>query len=52
MLRNGAAIEDAVWENIMLRAKNYQALVDLSNATKNYDLIEAKFVVEANDQFP
>jgi hypothetical protein len=42
---------DAVWENIMLRAKNYQALVDLSNATKNYDLIEAKFVVEANDQF-
>ena len=42
---------DAVWDNIQLRAKNYQALLDLANATKNYDLLEARFVVEANDQF-
>jgi archaeal flagellar protein FlaI len=42
---------DAVWDNIMLRAKNYQLLVDTSKKLGNNELLEARFVVEANDQF-
>ncbi len=42
---------DAVWDNIQLRAKNIQTLVDYAKKTNNYDILEAKFVVEANDQF-
>jgi len=42
---------DAVWDNIMLRAKNYETLVNYANKTNNYDILEARFVVEANDQF-
>lgn len=42
---------DAVWDNIMLRSKNYQALVDISKKLNNPDLLEARFAVEANDQF-
>ena len=42
---------DAVWDNIMLRSKNYQLLVDTAKKLNNYDLLEARFVVEANDQF-
>lgn len=42
---------DAVWDNIMLRAKNYQALVDISKKLNNPDILEARFTVEANDQF-
>jgi type IV secretory pathway ATPase VirB11/archaellum biosynthesis ATPase len=42
---------DAVWDNIMLRAKNYQTLVDTAARANNPDLLEARFVVEANDHF-
>jgi type IV secretory pathway ATPase VirB11/archaellum biosynthesis ATPase len=42
---------DAVWENIMLRSKNYQTLVDIAKKLDNNELLEARFVVEANDQF-
>jgi hypothetical protein len=42
---------DAVWENIMLRAKNYQTLVDYSDSLKAPEILEANFIVEANDQF-
>jgi len=42
---------DAVWENIMLRAKNYETLLDYAKKINNYDILEARFVVEANDQF-
>lgn len=42
---------DAVWDNIMLRSKNYQALVDIAKSLNNFELLEARFVVEANDQF-
>ncbi|MGV8151262.1 MAG: ATPase, T2SS/T4P/T4SS family [Candidatus Woesearchaeota archaeon] len=42
---------DAVWDNIQLRSKNYQALVDISKKLNNSDLLEARFAVEANDQF-
>jgi len=41
----------AIWENIQLRAKTKQAIVDLANATGNRELMEAPFVVLANDEF-
>jgi len=40
-----------VWENIELRAKIKQTLVDLSDKTKNPDLLEAPWVVRSNHQF-
>jgi len=42
---------DAVWDNIMLRAKLKQLLVDYANKTKDLGLLEAGFVIKANDQF-
>jgi flagellar protein FlaI len=41
----------AVWENIQLRAKIKQTLVDLSEKTKNPELIEAEWVVRSNHKF-
>ncbi len=40
---------DAMWDNIMLRTKMKEALVKFAN--KDKDLLEADFVVKANDQF-
>jgi hypothetical protein len=40
-----------VWENIQLRAKMKQTLVDLSDKIKNPDLLEAPWVVRSNHQF-
>jgi archaeal flagellar protein FlaI len=42
---------DAVWENIELRANCKQAIVDMSEELNNPQLLEAEFVVEANDLF-
>ena len=42
---------DAVWDNIMLRAKIKEALVDFANKTNNLGLLEADFVIQSNDQF-
>ncbi len=42
---------DAVWDNILLRAKTKETLVDFSNKTGNPDLLEAEFVIQGNDQF-
>jgi len=42
---------DAVWDNIMLRAKNCETLVNYSKKLNMPELLEAKFVVETNDQF-
>ena len=42
---------DAVWDNIMLRARIKQRIVDAAEETKNDDILEAKFVIAANDQF-
>ena len=42
---------DDVWDNIMLRAKIKQALVEFAIKTKNPDLLEADFVIQSNDQF-
>jgi archaeal flagellar protein FlaI len=42
---------DAVWNNIQLRADTKQAIVDLSVEHKDPSLLEADFVVTANDVF-
>jgi hypothetical protein len=42
---------DAIWNNIQLRADCKQAIVDISIELKNPDLLEAKFVIKANDAF-
>ncbi len=42
---------DAVWENINLRAQMKQAIVDLANKTKHNKFLEARFVINANDEF-
>jgi len=42
---------DAVWENIQLRADCKQLIVDTAAKLKNDDLLEAPFVIQANDEF-
>ncbi|HLD00790.1 MAG TPA: ATPase, T2SS/T4P/T4SS family [Candidatus Nanoarchaeia archaeon] len=42
---------DAVWQNIELRGNVKQAIVDQFLATNNDSLLEAEFVVKANDKF-
>jgi len=42
---------EAVWDNIQLRAKIKETLVDYSRKTGNAEIIEARFVSEANDMF-
>ncbi len=41
----------AVWQNILLRAKVKEALVNIAVREKNDDYLEANFVVPANDEF-
>ncbi len=50
-VREWAGNWDAVWENILLRAKMKQALVEFAQKTNNYDLLESNFVVSSNDLF-
>jgi len=42
---------DAVWDNIMLRGKIKQAVVDAAKKTENKELLEAPFTIKANDTF-
>ncbi len=42
---------DAIWENITLRADLKKLLVDYSARTKNDSMLEAPFVIQANDMF-
>jgi flagellar protein FlaI len=42
---------DKVWENILLRTKIKSMLVDYSEKTRSNSVIEADFVVDANDQY-
>lgn len=42
---------DAVWDNIMLRTKNYETIVDYAKKMNAPEILEAKFIVEVNDQF-
>ncbi|MEM2873909.1 MAG: type II/IV secretion system ATPase subunit [Candidatus Nanoarchaeia archaeon] len=50
-VREWAGNWDAIWQNIELRAKIKQAIVDAANKTKIQDLLEAPFVVASNDEF-
>lgn len=42
---------DAVWDNIQLRAQVKQLLVDYAESAKRPEVLEAEFVVKANDEF-
>tara|TARA_Y100000310_G_C20671013_1_gene810294 strand:+ start:532 stop:2820 length:2289 start_codon:yes stop_codon:yes gene_type:complete len=42
---------DAVWNNIQLRANIKQTIVNVAEKRNNPDLLEAKFIIKANDQF-
>lgn len=42
---------DAVWDNIMLRAKLKETLVRYAEETKMPELLEAGFTIQSNDEF-
>ncbi len=42
---------DAMWDNIQLRAKIKQRIFEISQESKMDDLLEAEFVILANDKF-
>jgi len=42
---------DAVWDNILLRAKIKKTIADLAAKTNNPQLLEAEFVIQCNDYF-
>ena len=42
---------DAVWDNITLRAKIKETLVEFAKKVNNLNLLEAGFVIQANDEF-
>ncbi len=42
---------NALWEDILLRAKTKETLVNYSKTENNPDLLEAEFVIKANDMF-
>ncbi|MBR9699687.1 type II/IV secretion system ATPase subunit [Candidatus Woesearchaeota archaeon] len=42
---------DAIWENILMRAKIKESIVKYSEKHKRPDLLEAEFVILANDEF-
>ena len=42
---------DSVWDNITLRAKTKETLVNFASKTDMPELLEADFVIQSNDQF-
>ncbi len=42
---------DALWQNIELRSKTKMDIVSISDKLKNPELLEAQFVIRANDEF-
>jgi flagellar protein FlaI len=42
---------DAIWENILLRAKIKDTIAEYAISTKDDELLEAEFVIVANDAF-
>jgi len=50
-VRGWAGNWEAVWDNILLRAKVKEEIVNAAMQTKNPDLLEAEFVVKANNAF-
>ena len=51
MIKEFAGDWDAVWENIQLRADCKQAIVDLFTSLGDNNVLEADFIVKANDRF-
>ncbi|MBI4450627.1 Flp pilus assembly complex ATPase component TadA [Candidatus Woesearchaeota archaeon] len=50
-VREWAGNWDAVWDNIQLRSQIKQAILEASQKLKRPDVLEAGFVIDANDQF-
>ncbi|RME52681.1 hypothetical protein D6783_04070 [Candidatus Woesearchaeota archaeon] len=50
-VREWAGNWNAVWKNIELRAKTKEALVTAARETSSPELLEAEFVIKANDAF-
>ncbi len=50
-VRGWAGNWDAIYDNILLRARIKQEIVDISEKTKNYKILEAKFNTAANHSF-
>ncbi|MDN5328072.1 MAG: archaeal flagellar protein FlaI [Candidatus Woesearchaeota archaeon] len=50
-VREWAGNWDAIWDNILLRAKIKEELVKVSENLKDDSLLEADFVIACNDQF-
>ncbi len=50
-VREWAGNWDAVWDNILLRAKIKETIVAFAEKQNNLDLLEAPFSIAANDQF-
>jgi len=42
---------DAVWDNIKLREKIFNTLIDYSHKSKNFEIMEAQNVMQSNAQF-
>ena len=42
---------DAVWDNVLLRAKIKETLVNFAVKQNNLELLEAPFVIQSNDEF-
>jgi type IV secretory pathway ATPase VirB11/archaellum biosynthesis ATPase len=42
---------DAIWDNILLRTKIKETLVNYAQKSKMFELLEADFVVKSNDEF-
>lgn len=50
-IREFAGDWDAVWDNVKLRGKIKQHLVDVAEQRSDQSLLEAPFVIQANDHF-
>jgi type IV secretory pathway ATPase VirB11/archaellum biosynthesis ATPase len=42
---------DALWDNVLLRAKIKETLVEFSDKVKDDQILEAPFVIKSNDEF-
>ena len=50
-VREWAGNWNAVWDNILLRTKIKETLVNQAQKSKKLELLEAPFVIKANDEF-
>jgi len=50
-IREWAGDFEAIWQNIDLRSKLHQKIVETAEKLKNPEILEADFVIQANDEF-